>query len=80
VLGQQRPEAPGAARQVQHQIRIAGDLQCAARHLLVTPVRQPPGQAILMLVQVFVGVLAIVFARELQFDGARCGHGGHSDR
>src|SRR5690606_40354357 len=45
---------------------------------LVTPMRQPSGQASLMLVQIFVGVLAVVLARELQFGGARCRHGGRS--
>src|SRR5690606_28520750 len=48
------------------------------RQLLITPVRQAPRQAVLVLLQIFVGVLAIVLARELQFDGARSRHGGRS--
>lgn len=78
VLGQKGPEAPGPTGQIEDQIGLAGDFQRASRHLLVTPMRQPSGEAVLVLVQVFVGVLAVVLARELKFDGARCRHVGHS--
>ncbi|MNM59270.1 hypothetical protein D3C81_705160 [compost metagenome] len=68
-LGQHRPEAPGATRQVQHQVRLAGELQCLAGDLDIACVGKFPPEAGLMLVQVLFGVASVVLVGELEVYG-----------
>ncbi|MNF94268.1 hypothetical protein D3C84_769730 [compost metagenome] len=67
---QHRPETPRAAGQIEDQARLANQRQRLARHLHVAPVGQAAANAILMLLQVTLGVLIVVLVGKIQFDRA----------
>ncbi len=69
MLGEDGPEAAGAARQVEHQGRFAGQRQRLARNLFVAPVRETAGDAVAVLVQVVLGVLPVVLVGKGKVQG-----------
>ncbi|MCY1442180.1 hypothetical protein D9M71_585320 [compost metagenome] len=69
-LRQHWPETPRTAGQIENQARLADQRQRLARHLYVTPVGQAATHAILMLLQVTLGVLIVVLVGKIQFDRA----------
>jgi hypothetical protein len=69
MLGQYRPVAPDTAGHIKNQPRFAGSLERIAHQLLVTPERQPPGQATGSRLKTDAGVLLIVAPGDLKLDG-----------
>lgn len=77
LFRQQRPEASGAAGQVEHQVGLPRELQRVPGELDVAPVGKFPGEAVLMLLQVGLSMLAIILVRKVEVD-RRIVHDGNS--
>jgi hypothetical protein len=74
LFRQQRPEAPGTARQVQYQARLASQRQGATGQLLVSLVGQPSRQAVLVLEEVLTRMVPSYFSENSSLMGLRIGH------